>query len=713
MKRHAAPAIAFCFPFLYFFRFVYPNTSFLVVKNDFEFVYYAYKAYLADSVAHGHFPLWSPAEAGGYGFFGNPFAAALYPLNVLPIAARLLFGNYNYWFHQIFTVAGVSIFGLGLFRWLHQTFHRPLAATFTAITLTACWSMGEFMRFPNAIHAIAWVPWVLSAMLSAHRSARLAPVYAGMAALFCELTAGYPYFVVYSFFLYGAYALYLHWSYAHDDWKASAVRQVFLLVTPVLVTFPYTYAISQLMKVTSDRGGADFAYTTDRYGPFGPLDLLGSLVFPPVASVEGCFYAGILTVFLLVLYFWRSNDTREKVAVMVALVGFLAVILNHRSYVFTPIWSFVPVVNQMRVFSRMTIILLPLLAIAVHQGLGIFFDELAKRPEERRLSGRSTLLVFAAIFGVQGYLYSIKDGFNHDYLALQAAHFPAGWREIDFLMYTVVTAVIVLFVLGVDWTKLRRGPEVALTLLALVVTLDAGSQGRLLWTEPLPEVLRENGVDTSHGFRRAAWELAKQKANYWHLVADYFELDRLSDAPAMLASEGLRRIPTQSFDYAAYTRFYDAASASVDQLNQLMGKQKLYFHETPHDDLAGFLSDANAFAGAADPPAIEHFDGNELRFEVTNHRAGYLSWIDNFDAGWSAEVDGAKVPIERVLGTFKSLKLDRVGTHHVRFVYRPIISAGAYMVSIAGLGSLALMTLWSRVRHRRRRSEPTPLPGAA
>jgi hypothetical protein len=697
MKRYVWPALVFAFPFVYFFRFVYPDTSLLVLGNDFGWLYYVYKGYLADSVAHGHFPLWSPAEAGGYAFFGNPFAAALYPLNLLPIALRLLVGNYNYWFHQIYTVLGVSVFALGLYRWLQRVFGNPAAALFASVTLSACWSMGEFMRFPNAIHTMAWVPWVLAALHAAHHSSHIRPVLGGVAALLCEITAGYPYFVVYSCFLYGAYALDLHWTGPRPGWQRRAARQLGILLVPPLVTFPYTYTVSELMRVTTDRAGGQFGFASDYR--FGPLDLLGSLVFPPVSTTEGCFYGGTLTVFLLVLYFWRHRDSHEKVGVLVAWMGFLAITMNYRSYLFTPLWSLIPVVNQMRAFSRMTIVLLPVLAIAIHQGFVLLSAELAKGAQARDLSPRFVWLVFGAILTLQVGLYSVKNSFNEDYTTMQAVNFPNGSHEIDFLMYTVLTLGVVLFVLSVDWAKFAHGREIALGILLVLVTQDAGTQGRLLWATPLAAVLGENGIDPSERPLEQAWALAKRKANFWRLIRDYFSLDRSSDMQS-LAAEGLTKVPMQNFDYRAYTLFYWRAQGDKAEFDRLMGQQKLYFHAALHEHVSDFLGDADNSAARASAPAVLYFDGNELRVEITNAEPGYLSWIDNFDLGWSGELDGARVPIERVMGTFKAIRLQAPGTHHLRFVYRPLIPAGAYAAMGAGVVGLGLLAWWSRRRRR-------------
>lgn len=700
MKRFVVPVAAFLFPLLYYFRFVYPNSALLLLQNDFDWLYFVYKGYLADAVAHGHFPLWSPAEAGGYAFFGDPFTAPLYPLNVLPILTRLVVGYYNAWFHQIFTVLGVCLFALGLYHWLDKTYRRPMAALFTAMTLAASWAVADFMRFPNAIHALAWMPWVLSAIQAAHRSSRALPVYAGMGGLACQITAGYPYFVVYSLFVYVGYTAYLHWT---APGAGRLLRQVALLGVPVLVTFPYTSAVSEVMKVTADRAGGDFAFATAH--AFGPVDLVGAFVFPPVCTVEGCCYAGILAVFLLVLYLWRGRDVHEKLAVIVGCMGLLGLIMGFRSYLFTPLWSFLPVVNRMRVFARMMVALVPLLAIAIHQGFTLLVDDLDRATGERALGPRAVIGVLAPVFAVQALLYCVRDSFNHDYLSLQARLMPEGTREIDFLVYTLLTAGVLLIAMTIAWSRLRHGRLVLFAILAMLVTQDAGNQGRFLWASPLAKVLETKGGAPSGDLLGQAWGLAKRGGNFHRLIRDYFILDRRSETVGLTA-DGLTKVPMPNFGFDSYARFYRVAAAAPHELDALMGQQKLFFHSSLHDSATDFLADVQASVAAAEPPALEYFDGDELRLSLTTHAPGHLSWIDNFDAGWRAEVDGVRVPIALSLTTFKSVALSAPGRHSIRFVYRPVLSHLAFPIMALGLAALGAFAWWQR-----RRADPRQ-PGA-
>jgi len=69
----------------------------------------------------------------------------------------------------------------------------------------------EILRFPNALHAAAWYPWILLAMTRIvfsetwGQAARYALLMSF--SLFCLFTAGYPYYVIYSVLLVGPYLL--------------------------------------------------------------------------------------------------------------------------------------------------------------------------------------------------------------------------------------------------------------------------------------------------------------------------------------------------------------------------------------------------------------------------------------------------------------------------------------------------------------------------
>lgn len=695
MRRYALPGLVFVFPLLYYFRYVFPNSGLLILQNDFGYLYFVYKAHLLDLWAHGHFPYWSPAEAGGYGFFGNPFTAVFYPPNLLLLLVRLVTGRYCTWFHQIFTVLGVSWFALGLFHWLRRVFGRPSAAAFAAMAISTCWMVSEFLRFPNAVHALAWLPWVLCALHALHHEQKLGHFHWGVLALVCQATAGYPYFVVYSYLFYALYIAYLNWSDPGPLLKARLGKEALFVAIPMMLTLPYTSAVSGLMAVTTDRNGGDFQYAIEY--TYGPLDFVGSLIFPSVSTVEGCFYMGSLAVFLLALFFWRGTDSRDKVLVLLGVMAFASMMFNFRSFLFSPIWSFTPVINQMRVFGRMATMLLPLLAVGIHQGFDVLAQQLARPPEERDLPLRPVWGIFGIILLLQAFLYWMRDPLNAEYVRLTWQTLPAGSRELDFMMYTLITGVVVLCVLRVDWAKLRGGATLAFVALLWVMTQDTGTQGRNLWSQPVRLSYAALGAPSTGSVLHKLWAAGKVEGDFWRLIRDYFTLDR-NIGSGELTWQGLSRGLMPNWNYQSYTDFVHKHAADPTAMNQLLGKQKLFFHTKLTGNLRAFLADANSAAEAADKPQVTYFDGSDLEVSIDVKQPGYLAWIDNWDAGWSARVDDAPTKVEQVLGTFKSVKLDKPGKHTVHYRYRPLISGVAYLVCLLGLMGWAAFTWYSRRR---------------
>src|SRR5262249_15769971 len=113
----AAVLIVSASPFL----FLWPYTfGLLTIGNDFVYAQYNYKAYLLVALASWHFPLWSPTELAGYPFFSNPFAQAVYPLNLIYLPFYILVGRFSIWHYTLFTIMGISLFGTGLYYWLRR-----------------------------------------------------------------------------------------------------------------------------------------------------------------------------------------------------------------------------------------------------------------------------------------------------------------------------------------------------------------------------------------------------------------------------------------------------------------------------------------------------------------------------------------------------------------------------------------------------------------
>jgi hypothetical protein len=90
-------------------------------------------------------------------------------------------------------------------------------------------------------------------------------------------------------------------------------------------------------------------------------------------------------------------------------------------------------------------------------------------------------------------------------------------------------------------------------------------------------------------------------------------------------------------------------------------------HETP----LAFMADADKRT-ATDRVEMVSFDGDTLKLRVSLSEPGWLSYIDNWDPNWKAQVDDQEVPIKLLFGSYKSVHVP-AGATRVTFAYRPTL----------------------------------------
>jgi hypothetical protein len=88
--------------------------------------------------------------------------------------------------------------------------------------------------------------------------------------------------------------------------------------------------------------------------------------------------------------------------------------------------------------------------------------------------------------------------------------------------------------------------------------------------------------------------------------------------------------------------------------------------------------------------------------EVTTLAPGLLVIADTWMPGWSARVDGRRVPIRRGNHAQRVVALEEAGRHTISMEYRPPgLALGLGLTAISGLawGSLCAVVLWRQRRH--------------
>jgi hypothetical protein len=683
-----AGLVAFCWPVLAIAdRLVPRHGVYTGTTNDFEYLYYIYKAYLLDSLCHFHVPLWSPAEGAGFPFYSNPFTQFLYPLN-LPLALlAAAAGGYTPLDHQAFTAAGAGLFALGLYLWLRSLGHARDSALLAACVVGASFRVFDLLRFPNAVHTAAWLPWILFALTRALRARRPGEVLRWCGALLAFslllITAGYLYFAYYAPFLVGPYlAISAVPSLRRALLPPMTVtwRRLALLCIPPAVAgavcAPYLLKVAQLLSATQDRSGGSFGYSTEH--AFGWKDTVGSLVFPPAASPEGCFYIGLAGTLAVGLYICaallrRDEGGRSGRLAAGALVSWFAVVsyvsYGADSHLFRALWTIVPGFSRLRAWGRLSIVLLPVLAWLLARA----FDLLAPAHDSPSRIGVRPRRVWIPLLVAYGAALSLQllwlpASAHHWYwhVHLAALRPRAPWF--------VAGGAAAFVALGAALLPARRygalgARRILFGAILAATAVDVWPVASRLWTTEV-RVPRRAPLDVLTTVRRSL-DVPRQ-AEYNTIL---FRFDPATRRLVLSPAFGVSVI--QNWYFESYLRFLLRAEAEPGARDRLLGLRdgrRLFLSERiDHSSLAGFLADADAFGGAA---WVIDYDGDRLVADIEAPRDGLLTFVDNWDPDWRASVNAVPVPVEVAFGTFKAVPI-RAGRNRVVLSYEPGLGANS------------------------------------
>ena len=689
------------------FLFLWPYTlHVLSIGNDFLYAQYNYKAYLLVALSSWHFPLWSPTELAGYPFFSHPLAQAVYPLNLLYFAFYAVTGSFSVWHYTLFTIMGISIFGIGLYYWLRRLVFPGYVALLA--TMIACMSLKvtEIIRYPNAVHSAAWLPWLLLGitMAAARKDVVRGAVTFGIATLML-LTAGYPYYVIYAPFLIGPYFVAMLFAPARKALLGLAPKeqtgsfQHFVSIgvafaIAVAIALPWLLHVMTLLNQTSERATPNFAFATEH--KFDLVSTVGSWIYPPAASMEGWYYFGMPAALLIATYLcclaMRSFGFERHRGIALWIVGWLAVVTYFTwgadSALFRFIWHHVPVLDQMRVWPRLNIVLVP--AIACLFALAFSFFVGVVRSARKRWTRETTVFIAICatlavlVLAIQIFMIwnHITDNYWHDFYACATCEAGvARWPQsllahrlprIFFPVMTVLAATSVLVVV-LQARRWRRSnwPTVLAAMIWTLSIFDLFYISNTQW----PRLPMDAGVRRERDAFASLVSFAEPRRLEWghvnpfnrhHGVGLLYGLGFIRHEQFYLqyfdAYDGLARRDVPEDQVAAARRFF-----GVDQSGKRLYLTSRIDYTTPVDFMADV--DASMASGGA-TVEIAFFDGDTLRLNVSNQRAAWLSYIDNWDANWTATVDGRDVVIERLFGSYKSIRVPR-GRSTVVFSYRP------------------------------------------
>ncbi len=692
---------AFLLPFLFLLPYITPIAGHNVtLGNDFGPFYYVYKVYLLDYLSKGTFPLWSPSEAAGFPFFSNPLAQAMYPVNTLLALIYNINDGYSRLDHQVYTVAAIGWFSLGLYTWLRSLRIDKRHALIAALVMALSYKMTELLRFPNAAHEAAWYPWILLALTRLLTTRAWKAIWicsAGLGiSLICLFTAGYPYYIYYLPFLAGPYLLFMLvprvrkvvFLVDKPDWKKFLAGFTVACTAALLICGPYLYHMAQTIALTAGRAGDDFTHAT--MYPFDFLDTLESLVYPVTARPEGWFYFGALPLTLIVLYLAhpqklkvQADDTvtaRRSWSVKAALVLWLAFIsyisYGDQSFLYLLFYKILPGFSALRGWGRLSITLLPGLALLLAYAL----NDLESRWGEHKEGGLKRtctwlplagLAVFSLGFQMFEFSRDLTDEYWNIYFLPRTAYLiqnvanVAGYEVVpdkaglsalfsySFIFFSILAVFIVA---GLLWyrSSITAGRRTwTLAILGFISLANLWYGGPWLWNNGFsPKETREPG-------------------NYAGLMPSALRTPRKNENSTLTLSPAFSVGSPPKWHYAAYQDFYfdpkNESTARDELLGVIDGRRFFFSSAIDQTSIDAYLMDAREHPVK---PEIIEYTGDLLQMNLTTLSSGYLSFIDNLDDSWTAKVDGESVQLESLFGTFKSLKLS-AGEHEIVMTYCP------------------------------------------
>jgi hypothetical protein len=703
----ASIAFIAIWPFAFLFAYTF---NIIGVGNDFSQLYYDYKVYFLSMLKSGVFPLWSPTEGCGYPFFSSPFAQPFYPLNVLYYLYFRVFGHFSNWDYELFTILAFSIFGVGLFLWLRRLRVSPGSALAATICAEMSLKVTELLRLPNAAHCAAWYPWLLLGITMAAESGGglLGSLVLG-GALLMILTAGYPYFIIYAGLLLISYALAMF---------ANSARNAFYHGTPVpfcgksrffwrvaspsvlslLIASPILLNAKVLLSQTVDRSSPDLDFATQN--SFTLTETVGGWLFPPVSSMEGWYYFGILCVLLLGCHcvssmFALKGHREDRGLVYMILFWSAAVLyftLGRQSLLFTFVWHHSALLSQMRCWARLTIVLVPPVALLLARALE-HFSGAPGIPQPFAVRPTFSILAVVAVATAGLQFYFLRQ--NHfDYYW---SHFFKDYPGYIYDSPTVRTRFPFYLNHGFDeWRFFRVTVCAAAFLAAFLLWRISGRAKKLLAGAFLAAFVAFNAAELRilSPYQWAdlpAIELRGRHFDALSLLNAGFSVPRnLSGVGIANESRATYSIaPFENWDFARHVRIYlgyldynkaqwRAGVPAAEQANVMQfygadaGAKRIFFSSSvDQKTIPGFMDDANRFAQEWKPSfRVIAYDGDSLRLEVTMPHPGWLSFVDNWDPYWTASIDRKDSPISRLLGSYKSVFVPS-GRAEVEFAYRP------------------------------------------
>ncbi len=688
-------------PYLYLFPLSF---GFLAMGNDFDLIYFSYKRYIAEMLTEGIIPLWSPVNGTGFSLVYNPFAQYFYFPGWILYIVHFITNNLTLHNYLIYTIFAISIFSLGIFNWL-KSFKISQTHAFISALIVACsLKVTELLRFPNAAHAAAWIPWVLYGVNLMIKDNKKKPFLIIFFSNLFILTAGYPYIIIYSLFLFFPYILFIPFIIGNYDLiKFNYKIFYFYLLIFLSFLFSYLLALPWLLNVKNfltnlvDRTEKNWNFSTDH--TFYWKDTLGSWIFPSASSTEGWYYPGLIVtmiIFLGLMIFFFNQKKINKFDKRLIFYSIIFIIFisyfswGKNSYLFIWSWNNLPIIDSLRTWPRINIIIVPFIILLFSISLKYLISSITiKKKNEIPKIIKLLILLLLTIVVIQ---------FSFNYFNLQNEEYWGFWQKkrfdaaIEFLP-TIFGAIL----------KLYDGPIYLIFsfisfgyLIFFLKNKKNQNKLNLFYIGILSIVVSELFIISNLQWSLPEWKTRLSKAENPLLQLqngflsqriidtvkgnEYFRDNRLFNVnyPDNYGYNGHAKNFTEYFQRYEGRKKPNISDEDLSLVKFFYGatdEAKKFFLSTSinHENVVSFIKDSKKFEEISISKTeivIKEYTGDKIILNIYSKNDGWLSLIDNWDYGWVATVNEKNVPIYKLLDAYKSVKIKK-GFSNVKFQYKP------------------------------------------
>lgn len=694
--------------------------------------------FLRDQVFSGSLPLWNPHVYCGQPFLANPANFVLYPPVLLYLVLPLPWAfNVDLVFHLILAATG--------------TFYLARAVTGSgsaALLAAVAFALGSNMVDRVAaghlvlVHAAAWLPWILyfiERALAADRMRNL--VLAGLLLGF-QILSGYVQGNLYTVYFAGFYFLV---RYLGQPGRLNLARLTgslgALVVVPVIALGLAAVSLLPAWELLARSNRAVESYEFSTQGSFEPeyffTFLLPRSVNSPLdVSLEfGC-YVGILPIVLACIGGLWARNRRVVMAWLLMLLIAVTFVLGANTPIYRIYYWVLPMIAKTRVPGRMLLLLVLFVSILAGLGAQYLTENLEKKRHLKFLIISLPVLVLCLVGG--------------------ALHFRLGLMSRAMIQTYVLGGLsfAALFaLLGIQNRRIAGGTLVAVLFVDLYV-VNSNSLPVIRYADVVSKLSYEEFIEKDPGDYRVLIPIGFSTGNmslasrcdafhcynaggyvpgaladiytFLHVMADLPIPDLVQHAPSLKLFRTRTAFSSRilGIKYAVVNTGHGHGLATnpwhmpratlvhratilpryTDHLAYLkdpgFDPLKTVLLESDYDGHARTLPDDAGEAVAQDTVTTVSYRPNRIDLRTFSASSSYLLLSELFYPGWTALVDGGRVPILRADYLLRAIPLS-AGRHQVSVEFRPKslkIGGAITLVTLAGLGTLWVM------RRRRTRS---------